>query len=334
MPIHSGTYSITVTNASGCIHSVSTNAVVNPTPVPSAGSNTPICAGKTLNLTASGGGTYLWSGPSGFNSSQQNPVIPNAGLSQGGVYTVTVTSSQGCSAQTNTVVDVYENPVPNITGSTSFCTGGFTILNAGFGFSAYLWSTGATTEDLYVDQPGTYTVTVTDGNGCTGVDEVEVKVGTSLSPEITGDTILCDGASGTLHAGNGFASYLWSTGETMKEISVNSAGIYSVTISDGTGCTGEDDVEVMIAASPKPLHPVTVRYAKDSRSSFLPPEAAYIPGLVPWVSINQQNPTIKNAMMNGRIVPCDRFQWRACKDTAWVEVQLGGGAGSLKARNT
>jgi len=333
MTANSGTYSVTVTNASGCIHSVSTNAVVNPTPIPSAGSNTPICAGKTLNLTASGGGTYLWSGPFGFNSTEQNPVIPNAGLSQGGVYTVTVTSTQGCSAQTNTVVDVYENPVPNITGSTSFCTGGFTILNAGFGFSAYLWNTGGTTEDLYVDQSGTYSVTVSDGNGCTGVDEVEVKVGTSLSPEITGDTVLCDGASGTLHAGNGFASYLWSTGETTKEISVNSAGIFSVTVSDGTGCTGEDDVEVMIAASPNAIASSNspVCEGQDIQLSASGGSMYFWTGPLGFQS-NQQNPTIQNAMigMEGsyRVIVSNGG---ACKDTAWVEVQLGGGTGSLNA---
>ena len=333
MPIHSGTYSVTVTNASGCIHSVSTNAVVNPTPVPSAGSNTPICAGKTLNLSANGGGTYLWNGPNGFNSTEQNPVIPNAGLSQGGVYSVTVTSPQGCSAPTNIVVDVYENPVPKITGSTSFCVGGYSILSAGFGFSSYLWNTGGTKEDLYVDLPGTYSVTVTDGNGCTGVDEVEVKVGTSLSPEITGDTLLCDGSSGILNAGNGFVSYIWSNGTTTKEIAVNSAGIYSVTVSDATGCTGTDDVEVTTASTPKAL--------ASSNSPVCEGQAIQLTAsggsIYSWTGplgfqSNQQNPTIQNAMigMEGsyRVIVSNGG---ACKDTAWVEVQLGGGAGSLNA---
>ena len=170
---------------------------------------------------AEGGPSVEWT--FGFNSTEQNPVIPNAGLSQGSV-TVTVTSP-GMFLQTIRLWMSMRNPVPNITGSTSFCVGRFTVLNAGFGFSAYLWNTGGTTEDLYVDQSGTYSVTVSDGNGCTGVDEVEVKVGT-VSARNNRRHRLCDGASGTLHAGNGFASYFGVLRQRRRSRSI--VPVYSV----------------------------------------------------------------------------------------------------------
>ena len=66
-----GTYSLTATDANGCFGSTTTNVTVNSLPVPTISSNTPLCANQTLNLTAGGGATYVWSGPNGFISVQQ-----------------------------------------------------------------------------------------------------------------------------------------------------------------------------------------------------------------------------------------------------------------------
>ncbi|MBP6185486.1 MAG: T9SS type A sorting domain-containing protein [Saprospiraceae bacterium] len=327
MPIHSGTYAVTVTNGNGCIHVPSTVVTINATPVPTASSNSPLCVGATLQLNAGGGATYNWSGPLGFASSNQNPAIPNISLNQGGTYSVTVTSAQGCSANTTTSVEINENPEPTIAGSNTFCAGGFTILSAGFGYSEYLWNTGSSAEEIYVDMAGTYSVTVTDDKGCTGSDEIVVTVGQFLYPVITGDSILCDGNGGMLNAGPGFATYEWSSGEQTQTITINAAGTYSVSVSDGTGCSGEDQIVVM--ALPAPIGVAT------SNSPVCTGQSIFLFGsggnTYQWngpfgFQSNVQNPVIPNAISsNGGIYAVTVTNSGGCTDIAATNVVVGTG---------
>ncbi|MFO7370041.1 MAG: gliding motility-associated C-terminal domain-containing protein [Bacteroidales bacterium] len=78
-----------------------------------AGSNSPVCEGSTINLSASGGTSYTWSGPNSFTSNQQNPSVAGANLSMSGLYKVTVTDSNGFSDTTSLPVLVIENPIAN-----------------------------------------------------------------------------------------------------------------------------------------------------------------------------------------------------------------------------
>jgi hypothetical protein len=93
-PAVAGVYTVTVTDANGCVATATTSVTVNPLPTPTVNNNGPICVGQTLQLTGGGGGTYSWSGPNGFSSALQNPSLSNATAAAAGVYTLTVTS--GC----------------------------------------------------------------------------------------------------------------------------------------------------------------------------------------------------------------------------------------------
>ncbi|MCX7954705.1 MAG: PKD domain-containing protein, partial [Bacteroidales bacterium] len=207
----------------------------------------------SLTMTSPGNFTYQWSGPGGFTSTQQN--ISNLAA---GTYNVTVTNNQQgttCTATASIVVNPGSpNPTPTISGSTTFCTGSYTTLNAGTGYASYLWNTGATTQTITVNTPGPYSVTVTNSSGCSGSASVVVGVSSALSPQITGTLALCSGASTVLDAGPGYASYLWNTGETTQTITVqaNNPGTYSVTVSDATGCTGTAQATVTVSSNPTP----------------------------------------------------------------------------------
>ncbi|WP_207220077.1 immunoglobulin domain-containing protein, partial [Emticicia agri] len=91
-----GTYSITATCTVGSCTSVPSAAVTGlqivSQPLAIAANTGPYSIGQTIQLTASGGGAYSWSGPVAFNSSSQNPTIPNAQSGNAGIYTVTVTN--------------------------------------------------------------------------------------------------------------------------------------------------------------------------------------------------------------------------------------------------
>ena len=121
-----------------------------------------------MTLMESGGDatSWSWSGPGGFTSILQNPVVSPA---VAGVYTVVVTDSNGCESTCMTMVVV--NALPAVTGTIMDATcqntdGAIDITPTGTGPFTYSWSNGASTQDLTGLAPGDFTVTVTDGNGC------------------------------------------------------------------------------------------------------------------------------------------------------------------------
>src|SRR6185312_1735058 len=108
-------YSVTVTTT-GCTSPAGSTAsvVVNPIPAtPTAGSNSPVCAGSAINLTTPtvAGATYSWTGPNGFTSTAQNPSIANSTAAMAGVYSVTVTTT-GCTSPAGSTASVVVNPIP------------------------------------------------------------------------------------------------------------------------------------------------------------------------------------------------------------------------------
>jgi gliding motility-associated-like protein len=230
-----GSYSVTVTNANGC-SATSTPTVVTVNPLPTAtiepsGDKT-FCDGGSVILTAATATNYLW------NTGATSQSIS---VTTSGAYSVTVTNANGCSASsTPTVVTVYSLPTPTIepSGATTVCNGGSATLTAATATS-YLWSTGATSQIISVTTSGSYSVTVTNANGCSTTSApTAVTVNPLPTPTIESDgaTTFCDGGSVILTAATA-TNYLWSTGATSQSITVITAGAYSVTVTIANGCS-------------------------------------------------------------------------------------------------
>jgi hypothetical protein len=116
-------------------------------------------------------------------------------------------------------------------GSTVFCSGDSVAIATIDAFPAYQWSNGDTTGFIYAYEAGTYSVTVTTADGCTGVSNfVKITVDPVEIPGITalGDTVLCSGDAVALTTAPA-AAYLWSTGDTTQTIVVEQPGLYTVT---------------------------------------------------------------------------------------------------------
>lgn len=109
-PDQTTTYMVEIEYPCGFFNYDTVTVTVIPLPQPEADNNSPICVGETLYLTASGGVSYDWDGPSGFTSGVQNPVINNVDPGDAGWYTVTVTDAAGCSATATTEVIIDEGP--------------------------------------------------------------------------------------------------------------------------------------------------------------------------------------------------------------------------------
>ena len=199
----------------------------------------------TINSTvtgATGSETYDWVGAAGEESYLDDTSSPNPevtlppGFSGSITYTLTVTDGS-CIESASITINTFSPPVPN-GGSFSFCDGGDVTLDAGGGFSSYLWSSGDNSQTIVAVAPGTYEVTVTDNNSCTGVGVFTVTQNPPLVVDINGDMTICDGGSTTLMATTGFDTYLWSTGESSASIFVDAPGLYEVTVTDNNSCTG------------------------------------------------------------------------------------------------
>ena len=122
-------------------------------------------------------------------------------------------------------------------GGVFICSGVSATLNPGATGTSYLWSNGATTPTINVNAQGSYSVTATNAAGCTSTASTQVTVGGQVISN-NNTTSICQGQAATLDAGFAGSTYAWSTGSTSQTISVNAAGVYSVTVTDASGCTG------------------------------------------------------------------------------------------------
>ncbi len=220
-----GTYTHTLQTVNGCDSVLTLSLTVRPLPTPTISGNTILCQGQSTTLTANSGVSYLWSDASTNNS---------ISVSQSGIYTVTATNAEGCSATANVTVMV--NPLPTITvsGNTTLCAGNSTTLTAS-GADNYSWSTGDNTASVSISAFGVYTVTGTSTAGCSNTANVTVLVSQSPVITISGETDICTGESTTFTA-NGGETYLWSDGTTGNTITVSMAGIYQVIGYNAAGC--------------------------------------------------------------------------------------------------
>lgn len=169
-PMVTTTYTVTATNSNGCTNTASRTVTVSSTASAQITGVNAICSGTSTNLTASGGGTYVWN--TGATTSVINvaPLITTT-------YTVTVTNTNGCTGTASKVLTVNPKPTAVITGDRDICLGESTILTASGG-ATYLWSTTSTAAAINVSPTAntTYTVTVTDVNGCTASTSAAVTV--------------------------------------------------------------------------------------------------------------------------------------------------------------
>ncbi len=265
--LYSGNYDVTMTG-SGCNGTASIPVTVNAKPAASAGSNSPVCLGNAIDLTASGGGTYSWTGPNGFVSAAQNPSVLNANSANAGTYKVTVTSVDGCTATDETVVAVNSATASASTSTPSVCIGAAINLSASGG-GTYSWSgpNGFTSTGqnpaiatATASASGTYTVTVTATGGCTAIASTAVEVktvsaaATSTSPVCEGDMLLLNGpdnmTSYSWTGPNGFASALQSP--KFNYALPAFAGNYSLVVTGTNGCTASATIAVVVNPLPHP----------------------------------------------------------------------------------
>jgi gliding motility-associated-like protein len=236
-----GIYTITVTNAARCTATATRYVRLNTAPViPQITIDRYICAGSTGTISVPLGATnYAWSGGSATNTQ------PN--VAAGTLYTVTITDVNTCTRTNNITVAQSATPaVPTITYLGAHCVGGRATLIAASGYETYSWGTPTSTDTLQItNYSQTYTVTVSNTFGCTATNTIQpVANPLPVLQNITASVPLCIDKTTDLTATGGYVSYNWSDAQNGQTVSVNTGGIYTVTVTDDKGCKNTKNITI------------------------------------------------------------------------------------------
>lgn len=237
-----GEYYITVTN--GCGETISDTINISHVTLPAVfiGSDTSICKGNTLMLTAPAGFSgYQWeSGSTIIGNSPQVQLTVNVAQP----IRLTATTTEGCIASDTLDLQVKEAPPVNLGNDSSFCANQSLTLTVGTGYSTYQWSTGQTGNSINIQVPGNYWVAATAANGCVARDTMIVA---SVYPlpqlNLGADFGTCFNESKRLDAGN-FSAYLWQDNSTARYFNASQVGTYHVRVTDQHQCTARDSVRL------------------------------------------------------------------------------------------
>ena len=252
-----GVYTVTVTDANNCTVS-SSATIAQPTQITgSFVAVQPVCnnANGSLTLTASGGTagyTYLWNTSSAVNSIN--------GLTIGN-YTVTITDANSCSRILSSSLTGISGPIITVVNAINVQCNGTSSgaidisVSTGTGPYSYLWSTGAVTEDLINIPFGNYTLTVTDANNCSSSEVITITQPAMLSlANFSTVNATCSQSNGSAQVtptgGVTPYSYLWNNGIVTNQISNVTAGTYTVTVTDFSGCSKILNIGVPLANGP------------------------------------------------------------------------------------
>lgn len=161
-----GNYTVTVTDAASCTASASVAVTASSSLTINITGALNYCPGSNTTISASGGGTYLW-------NDDANSTTASITVTQG-VYSVTVTDASGCTGSADANVTEQTATPVNLGGNMVTCKDSLININAGNGYTAYIWSSGETTPIIHPQTSGNYTVTATVANGCTVSGTVNV----------------------------------------------------------------------------------------------------------------------------------------------------------------
>ena len=258
---YADTFYVIKTDSFGCsaIDSISLAILTSPN-LPFL-SDTGICFGDTAVLRAGPDSsiyTYLWADTSGIISNNISISTVDSGFY--GVLKVDTTTT--CFAADTIFVTVNPLPTPFIGNDTSICEGLAITFDAYNSYERYTWQDSTQAFTYTTDSAGIYSVTVSDFNGCVGVDSLELSIFPNpvVNFSVMHDSVgivntddssrVCNGVSVTLTVDSLYPTYYWSTGSPNQSINVATSGSYNVLVFDSNNCNANATYKVVVDTLP------------------------------------------------------------------------------------
>ena len=233
-----GIYSVTTTDNNGCTGVGIKTVTQSPSPSITFIGDQEICDGESTTLVIlENHADYLW------NDQSEDSILT---ITEPGIYSLTVTDFNDCTANSSTLVTVFDLPRPSIAGGQDFCFGDSIVLSSTDAFESYLWNDNSTADTLVVSDSGNFQLIVTDINGCTGSVTTMVNENNEITPFITGDLDFCSGDTGTIALDQNYPTITWNDNSTDQTLEVSTPGIYAATVTDNTGCSAVTQTVVTV----------------------------------------------------------------------------------------
>lgn len=239
-PTATTVYTVTDTT-SACVSGGSVSVAVLAQPTVTISGGTTVCGGGAATLSATGGGSYAWSTGATGSSITVSPVATTS-------YSVSVTNSCGTSSASASVTVV--SKATAVISCQDVCSGNTATLTASGG-GDYSWSTGSTGSSIFTTTPGTYSVIVSIGGGCSDTASCSVNISSNPVADAGADVTIQNGSTAVLTASGG-VNYAWSNGNSGAVISVSppATSTYTVLVVDANGCSAVDSVTVFVDGEP------------------------------------------------------------------------------------
>lgn len=256
--LSAGAYNLIVNDTAGCADTTSIT-ITQPNALNLSLSNTPVVCNSTSTGTISSnrtGGTtpysYQW------NTGATTSSLASAAA---GTYTLTVTDANGCTiSASSTVTQPTAIAVSNVQTTQTTCAGGndgalSVSIGGGTTPLTYAWSNGATSLAQTGLSAGSYTITVTDGNGCTKTSEVVIQPTDSVDLNLTIANVTCFGSHDGIivsspQDGTAPYTFAWGNGSTTSARVNLDGGFYPLTVTDANGCFTSQNIEITEATQP------------------------------------------------------------------------------------
>jgi len=240
--VESNTYSVTVSDSNLCQNHDEINVSFNPIPTINLGNDTSVCDNDSLQISISGFSSYLW------NTGTSNQTID---INQTGNYSLTITDIYNCVATDSIYVTFLNTPIVDLGENLTFCENEICILTADSG-DTYIWNTNSINQNIIVFESGNYSVTVSNNNGCSDFDEINVVFNPLPIIDLGENQTICDGDSIILDVGF-FSEYLWTNNvwtDTNQTISISENDFIYVTVIDNNNCQANDEIEINVQILP------------------------------------------------------------------------------------
>ncbi|MBK9535976.1 MAG: gliding motility-associated C-terminal domain-containing protein [Flavobacteriales bacterium] len=340
-PTTTTVYTLTVTDTAGCIGSSDITITVNALPMVDAGPDATACTGLSVTIggspTGPTGSTYTWEPSAELNDATSSN--PDADPTQTTTFIVTVSDGNQCVNSDSVVVNIVPLPTLDAGPDSGLCIGGSVQLNA-TGAGQFQWTPndGLDADNIAdpVASPAAttlYTVTLTDGNNCVNTDDILVSVNAIPTVSAGDDRYLCPGFAAQLN-GSGTGNASWSPTTDLNDpasptpqASPVITTTYTLTITDGNGCTASDAMNVQVSTDP-PLDPGPDQTICDGQPVILGGNPTTIPGVAifwnPASDLNDATLLNPTASPTGTTIYTVTAQSDTCTSQGSVTVTIQG----------